>query len=168
MLPTYSALAVANYFLDLAKAKGSSLDPMKLQKMIFFAHGWSLALYDGEKLIDEPIQAWQYGPVVQSVYHEFKSFGGSRIDSLATDIDMASGEVITPRIPLSDEKRVALLNKIWDIYGNYSGLQLSHLTHLPGSAWSKTRAENPDVRFAVIKDELIKEEFDAKLQQQPA
>src|SRR5262245_29920187 len=80
MTPTYSALAVANYFLDLAKAKGLALDPMKLQKMIFFAHGWSLALYD-EKLIDEPIQAWQYGPVVQSVYHEFKSFGAARIDS---------------------------------------------------------------------------------------
>src|SRR5258708_36262190 len=120
MSAPYSALAVANYFLGLAKANRVTLDPMKLQKLIYFAHGWHLALYDGEPLINEEIQAWQYGPVVQSVYHEFKQFGADPITKLATDIDVASGEIVTPRIPMDDTQTMGLLNKIWEIYGTYT------------------------------------------------
>ena len=55
----YNAIAVANYFIDKAKADGVPLTHMKLQKLIYFAHGWHLALY-GEPLIDEEIQAWEF------------------------------------------------------------------------------------------------------------
>ena len=57
--PPYNALVVANYFIDKAKAEGVSLTPMKLQKLIYMAHGWHLALYD-KPLIDEQFQAWDY------------------------------------------------------------------------------------------------------------
>ena len=160
----HNPLAVANYFLELAKTTGG-LDPMKVQKLIYFAHGWHLALHgENAPLINEPTQAWEYGPVVQSVYHEFKSFGGSKIDRLGTDFDMATGQEFTPRVPLSDEQAIPLLNKIWEIYGKYSGLQLSHLTHQVGSAWYKTRQANPGMRFAVIQNADIRAEFAAKVQ----
>ena len=162
MKTPYSALAVANYFLDLAKANRSSLDPMKLQKLIYFAHGWHLALYDGQPLVNEEIQAWQYGPVIQSVYHEFKQFGAEAITKLATDID-ESGELVTPRIPLDDARTMALLNKIWEIYSKYSGIQLSHLTHEPNSAWSKARKDNEDFKFVGIKNNEIQEDFAKKI-----
>ncbi len=159
----YSPLAVANYFLDLAKSKGAGLDPMKLQKMIYFAHGWHLALYR-EPLINEEVQAWEYGPVVQSVYHEFKSFGADKIEKLATDFDYSTRELCTPRIPLSDQRTIALLNKIWDIYGGYSGIQLSHLTHAPNSAWSNARIDNKkNLKFVGIENDAIEEEFKAKI-----
>ena len=162
MSAPYSALAVANYLLDLAKANRTTLDPMKLQKLIYFAHGWHLALYN-EPLINEEVQAWQYGPVVQSVYHEFKQFGAGAITKHATDLDMNTGELVTPRIPLEDARTMALLNKVWEIYGKYTGIQLSHLTHAHGSAWSKAREENPNFKFVGIENPVIREDFQAKM-----
>jgi len=66
--------AIANWFLDRSKSDGKPVDPMKLQKLIYFAHGWHLGLIR-HPLVDELFEAWEYGPVVPSIYHEFKMFG---------------------------------------------------------------------------------------------
>ena len=60
----YSSKAVANYFLEKSDlpAKGR-LTQMKLHKLVYFAHGICLAVYN-KPLIKDEIQAWQYGPVV--------------------------------------------------------------------------------------------------------
>ena len=70
----YKVEAVANWFLQYAKSNDIIIDHMKLQKMIYFANGWALGV-TGEPLIDERFEAWQYGPVVPSIYHQFKAFG---------------------------------------------------------------------------------------------
>src|ERR1700676_3931940 len=87
-MKTHSALAVANWFLARAAADGKSLDPMKLQKLIYFAHGWSLALTD-IPLIEEHPEAWDYGPVIPSVYHEFKLFGRKPITERAKRFEIS-------------------------------------------------------------------------------
>ena len=74
----YSALAIANFFLENHK----SISPMKLQKLVYFAHGWNLAI-SNNPLIKEPIEAWDYGPVISTIYNEFKLFGGSNKNRLA-------------------------------------------------------------------------------------
>lgn len=162
MSAPYNALAVANYFLDLAKAKGLSMSPMKLQKLIYFAHGWYLALYK-EDLIDEELQAWDYGPVVLSIYHEFKKFGLTGIDTLGTDFNLNNKEIYTPRIPMDDKKTTALLDKVWDVYGKYTGIQLSNLTHEDDSAWSRARAARPNMRSVSITKDMLESEFSAKI-----
>jgi len=40
----YDAKIVANYFLDLADRDHVFVSPLKLQKLVYLAHGWSLAL----------------------------------------------------------------------------------------------------------------------------
>ena len=55
----YDAKSIANFFIDRAKESGETLTQMKLHKLIYYAHGWHLAL-TGEPLIDEPVQAWNY------------------------------------------------------------------------------------------------------------
>ena len=159
----YNALAVANEFIERAKAANQIISPLKLQKLIAFAHGWHLALY-GEPLIDEEVQAWDYGPVVASVYHEFKNFGSGPITRLATDINPDNFELYTPRVPLTDKRTIPLIAKIWEIYGKYSAIQLANLTHEPDSAWSKVRAkpENNAMRSVGIPNDWIKEEFEKK------
>ena len=159
----YNAIAVANYFIDRAKAASSALTPMKLQKLIYFAHGWHIAIY-GEPLINEEMQAWDYGPVVSSVYHEFKNYGSTPIDKYATDFDLHTLEIITPRIPLDDKRTIALIDKVGDVYEKYNGIQLSNLTHEPTSAWSIVRksAGNAGMRSVGIPNSAIKTEFDAK------
>lgn len=59
-MPPYKAKAAANYCLDLAEEEGKRLDPMQIQKLVYFAHGWYLAL-TGEPLVEEHPEAWAYG-----------------------------------------------------------------------------------------------------------
>ncbi|MCL6584270.1 MAG: DUF4065 domain-containing protein [bacterium] len=113
----YDAKAIANYFLDLAKSKGEKLTLMKLLKLIYFAHGWHLAI-TGKPLIDEQVEAWQYGPVIPSVYHEFKGFGNQPITRSEIDPQLLKlFDIEVPAIHEDDSFTKSLLNKIWDTYG---------------------------------------------------
>lgn len=134
----YSAKAVANYFLDLAGKAGKSISPMKIQKLVYMAHGWHMALADGKPLIDEQVAAWRYGPVIPSLYDEFKQFGNEPITKLATDAALVGTKfsLITPSI--TDDIIKGLLTKIWEVYGGFTAIQLSNMTHQPDTPWYQT------------------------------
>ncbi len=165
----YDAASIANYFLDLADRNGAGLDPMKIQKLVYFSHGWNLALKD-EPLIKERIEAWEYGPVIPPLYGQFKKFGNGRITERALKV-VFEGMKISYKVASidadSDEQTNAstrpLLDRIWEVYGGLSGVQLSNLTHAEGSPWAITYAKNPGQRHLVIDDELIKADFKRRL-----
>lgn len=166
----YSAVAIANCFIDLAKKSGDKgLTPMKLQKLVYFAHGWHLAL-TGNPLIKEEIQAWKFGPVVQSLYHEFKEYGNNPISNYASDfrLDDKSICVVTPTIP-EDSQAFGLLKRIWEVYGKYGGVQLSNATHLPNTPWYEVwEKEGKNKQCVGIPDDIIKKHFEAELEKQKA
>jgi len=58
----------------------------------------------GEKLFDEPIKAWQHGPVIRSLYDEFKHFGSQNINKHAVDFDFDNMELTTPKISDDDSQ----------------------------------------------------------------
>ena len=91
----YSAKAVANYFL--AKYGKHGITPLKMQKLVYLSHGWYLAFYDEPLVDDEYAEAWRYGPVFDSLYHEFKHRGRLPITNPARDIDLDLKET-TPKI----------------------------------------------------------------------
>jgi len=162
---TFSPYAVANEFISISLDKETNdLTPMKMQKLVYFAHGWFLALTD-ESLISEAVQAWEFGPVVPSLYRGFREYGNQPITSLVSDTkwDKTSKQVglthprLSGEIGSSAEFAKALVQKIWDTYGKYSPARLSNATHVPGSPWQ--RVYQPGVRGLSIPNELIKEYF---------
>ena len=124
---TYNSLNIAKAFLNIADRP---MTHMKLQKLIYIAHGCYLALNDGEKLIIDEIQAWKYGPVIPYLYHILKPYGNEALPKRVLD------DYVSSNIENDDIK--ALLQKIWDIYKEHSGTELSTLTHQENSPWSKT------------------------------
>lgn len=154
----YPTEAVANYFLERARAVGEEISPMKLQKLVYYAHGWHLGIL-GEPLIDEQIEAWQYGPVIRSLYHEFKEFGNQPINRLAT-IRTPTG-ASAPRLPESAVDVRAILDEVYDSYGVYTPFQLSMMTHAPGTPWNQTfeRYQGTLPRGTDIPQNLIEEHF---------
>lgn len=170
-MKTHDPLAVANWFLAKAEAEGKPLTPMKLQKLIYFAHGWALALTD-VPLIKERPQAWEYGPVIPSVYHEFKSFGRNTIKGRAATFDWSAFTdansildlpIVEPEIE-DDPEAEALLTRIWEVYGGLTGFQLSNMTHVNGGAWHRAYHEVARGRRGVdIADDLVKSEFREKI-----
>src|SRR5438093_7141533 len=89
----YGAKAIANYFLELAEVKDQKIDPMKMQKLVYFAHGWCLALKEAP-LITEKIEAWAYGPVIRTLYGAFKDLGSRDITHPAYEVRVSGGKVI--------------------------------------------------------------------------
>lgn len=129
---SYSAKAVANTVIEMAAQRGMrDLSPMKLQKLLFYIQSWYVKLYE-QPLFDDPIERWDYGPVIRDVYNEFKTFGSSPVTSFATD---ALG--YKPSIQDHDTTAKALIHRIFDVYGKFSAIQLSNMTHAPESAWSR-------------------------------
>lgn len=129
----YRVEQIANFFIRKGLEVGRPVDHLKLQKLIYFAHAWHLALFDGEALIDEDIQAWRYGPVVGSLYRVLKANGMNPIKHL---ISTGTGFSTVP-IPEPEEAMVReFLDVIWEKYGMFSAVELSTLSHQPDGPWS--------------------------------
>jgi len=151
----YSPKSIANYFLDLASSKGQAISPMKLQKLVYYAHGW-YAGYTGQPLINEAVEAWQYGPVIPSLYHEFKRFGAGAIGAKATDWE---GLKLCEVAPPADSSLRTFLDNIWNSYGQFTGIKLSELTHAPDGPWDQTWREAAGTRGVDIPFPRIAEHF---------
>ena len=123
-----TALEVAAYFLRRANEEGKVLTPMQVQKLVYLAHGWHLAI-TGEPLINEQVEAWQYGPVIPSLYHEYKKFGAQPITAL----------LVHEFHPPADLEPI--LDKVWEVYRDFTGSQLSAMTHKRGTPWQQVRAQ---------------------------
>jgi uncharacterized phage-associated protein len=65
--PISTAFTVADEILKIAKRKGLHITPMQLLKLVYIAHGWSLAIL-GRDLFPDRIEAWKYGPVIPDLY----------------------------------------------------------------------------------------------------
>jgi len=152
----YTPQHIANYFLDRAAQEGAPVTQMKLQKLVYIAYGWALALTNN-RLFDEPIEAWEHGPVIRSLYDEFKRFGGAPIRERAIEFNLDGFETTEPRVPDSDADTVMILDKVWAAYRRFSGWQLRQKTHEPGTPWSVTY--DPKERDRVISDEVIRPHF---------
>lgn len=153
----HDSRAVANYFLRKADSGGKPLTPMQVIKLVYFAHGWNLGIYD-KPLIDDEVEAWDYGPVIRAVYDAFKRFGNQPITELAIsrhflDEDRAE-KTIESRF---DNEEISLLDKVWDVYGSIKGFQLSAITHRDDSPWHSIYKEYG--RTSVIPDSVIGEYF---------
>lgn len=169
MMARHDAKAVANYFLDLAGGTGHKLTPLKIQKLVYYAHGWHLALKK-EPLLDERVEAWKFGPVIPSLYHEFKIYGSNPIEHKAVEVSLVDGDVYQHEHSINDSCSLEevgftekLLKRIWEVYKNHSGLQLSELTHQPGTPWDRARTAYGDVKNADIPDEWIREYFESQI-----
>lgn len=141
----YSAYAVANAFIDLARAgRIPQLTPMKLQKLMYFAQVWRLR-QRGAPLLDDWFSRWQYGPVIPAIYHEFKALGAGTIDRYATAVGVLGNNILN--IPLTDTDSWDLLSIIAREYGDLDGSTLSAMTHAPGGAWAKNGPDGSPISY---------------------
>ncbi len=63
----------ANFLLVESRERGDILTNLKLQKLLYYAQAWYLALQN-KALFAEDFQAWVHGPALPSQYQRFKKF----------------------------------------------------------------------------------------------
>lgn len=90
---------------------------LRLQKLLYYAQGWHLALL-GEPLFSEEIQAWTHGPVVRPLYDKYKQYGWERIPPAGH---------FSPTLFKDDSRDV--LDQVWETYGQFSAKHLENMTH---------------------------------------
>ena len=110
MKDEYKAMDIAKYFINELHP-----EPLKLQKLLYFAQGFSYAFYDKE-LFNDDFEAWVHGPVIPSIYHEYKSYEYNPID-LNYNLKEFSNDVID------------LLEYIKKNYAKYDAKYLEEITH---------------------------------------
>ena len=139
-MPHQRPEAIANEFLDYAGPAG--LTQIQLQKLVYIAHGWTLALTGGPLTSYEP-EAWDRGPVYRGMRKRINYAGSEPITQKIREKDhdpfavlkgrnRDRGPVIEGRFT-EDEKNI--LRLIWDRYGSLHGFTLSDLTHAAGTPW---------------------------------
>lgn len=119
---TYTADNVAKYLIYLASQElvgdnqeREGITNLKLQKVLYFVQAYYLAKLN-HPLFSDNIEAWEYGPVVPSVYRKYRS---NISDPIISDKDKSS---------LSEEDKETV-KKIWNIFGGYSASKLVDITH---------------------------------------
>lgn len=131
-----TAKQVANYFLHLVdEDTGDSISNLKLQKLVYYAQGWYLAL-TGKSLFADRIEAWAHGPVVPTLYHEYRVFGWEPIHEIMWQPAALPRPDDTIEI---DEDTASILNEVWEAYGQYSAKRLEEITHSE-DPWKNARA----------------------------
>lgn len=118
MKPGYSAIQIADYFISRAdKGRQEFISNLKLQKLLYYAQGLHLVLFN-KPLFKDRIEAWTYGPVVVDAYHKYKEWEDRGIPATGDD-DFSH----------IDENTEAFLNEIYEIFGKFSAFRLMELSH---------------------------------------
>jgi len=118
-----SCFEIADYFIWLAHETGSFVSNLKLQKLVYYAQSWHLALHDAP-LFAEDFEAWVHGPVIHELYQKYKSFGWQPI---AEDAKLS--------LPKETQE---FLNEVADEYFACDAYELEQMTHFE-APWNTAR-----------------------------
>lgn len=142
----YSSQQIADWFIARSRAElrlDDSAEPitnMKLNKLMYFAQGIYLALYD-ERLFDDEFYAFEHGPIVGKMHDKYRgkdipelndSISDDRAIQLANNYDHI----------LSDKKAAEVLDATWQEYGKYTASYLRKISHDDKGPWAKVYNRN--------------------------
>jgi len=147
-MPPYHAGTIAKWFVAWARTEDADLSNLKLQKLLYYAQGYHLALMHTVMFSDR-IEAWSHGPVVPVVYRTFKNFGAGPIDD---DSEFSWSDI--------DRDTTDLLIDIWNRYGGFDVWKLRNMTHSE-APWAASFTE--DENHIEITPEALEEFFCARL-----
>ena len=122
------ALTIANMLISYPHTH-LYLTNMKINKLVYFAQVECLRIHR-HRLFDEPIQAWECGPVAPSVYAAFKEYGPNRITAPAI-ID--EHDQTDSSVGLQAVRNV--VQRVAALYGPLAAFELVDYLHRDGSAW---------------------------------
>ncbi len=147
-----SCFDIANYFIWLANETGSFISNLKLQKLVYYAQAWHLAIY-GSPLFEEDFQAWVHGPVIPELYQKYKSFGWQPIS-----------EDAIPELPKDIRE---FLDEVSQEYFGCDAYELEQMTHIEAPwNWARENLLADAPSNEAIKKEWIKEYYGSRVEKE--
>lgn len=118
-----SAKDIANWFIAWAEYNGCQLTRLSLQKLLYFAQGYTLAQL-GEPLFHDKIEAWKHGPVVREIWYS------SRVGNDNTDSNYNIPYLDDFDFEIVPEDKTQILADVWETFGKEHAKHLENITHL--------------------------------------
>src|SRR5258708_18250850 len=84
---SYDARTVANEFLLVTRASQRWLKNLQLEKLVYIAPGYSLAILH-RPLVKQEIKAGRFGPVIPDLYRSLRQYGAGIVTDPITPIEM--------------------------------------------------------------------------------
>lgn len=139
---------VAALFIVIRGMKNEdAMTSMRINMLLYFSHGYHLQRFN-TTLFDEKIHAWQYGPIVESIYRKYQPFGQSAITKTSPDFNRTN----------ISSKEIDFLFDVYKELGRYSTSCLVEMSCKTGTPWARTY-EHGEVN--TIEVPLIKEYFNS-------
>ena len=146
----HTALAVAARIITLSLREEKPVTHLQVQKLTYFCHAWKLGLGHGP-LFQDAVESWQYGPVIRAVYHALK---GSEAEEIKAPLNHK-----TDFTPLEEK----IIETVWRLYGDKSGIELSNMTHADGTPWHQTYSNGAHTQ--IIPNHLIRKHYAGIIQE---
>ena len=145
MCKTVTALQLAHYVLQYTTKYNIRITHLQLQKVLYYIQGYHLRDF-GDPIFWDSIEAWQYGPVISSVYRKYFVHG-----SLPLRVDDETVLDVTP-----DQKK--LIDSVIKRKATKRAAQLVSDTHAE-APWKDLKSQVEAGRRPIITIEAIKEYF---------
>ena len=135
----------------VCQERGWSATNLEINKILYIAHLAYLGRNSGsEPLVSERFEAWDYGPVLPSVYHRAKAFGNGPVQD------------VFHSFPAMDESKECqtIRETVNSVRGKTPG-ELVAITHWENGAWAKHY--RPGAKGIVIPNPDIFAEYRARV-----
>lgn len=157
----YKVMDVARYIINYCNEKGYGISNLKLQKILYFVQtDFLVNSISHEPCFAEKIEAWNFGPVVPDIYHEYKEYGAANIPSIKEYLDFSEGvwngrKVQFNKTAISSEDQIKI-NETVDSCSRYSATQLVHITHNQ-APWRNAynRYQNSEIKNEEIRNYFV-------------
>lgn len=153
---------IANEFIRRAATEDRALTQMQLQKLVYIAHGWNLAI-TGEPLTHDDPQAWDYGPVYRDLWQALRDFGRAPVSREIMNEEYMPGSFDSDNLNSPAKARLSqaetdVIDRVFDKYSRFHAFQLSALTHQDGTPWTQVY-DGGSGKYDSIDAELIRNHF---------
>lgn len=124
----YDALEVSRHIINYSNDAGYGITNLKLQKLLYFVQAYFL-IKKGCLCFRDNIEAWNFGPVVPSVYREYKRYGAFFAFSVETYIDPLTlkRKRFDDSVISAEDKK--LIDSVVDAFADCSNSRLTDLVH---------------------------------------
>lgn len=153
-MPGWSTEA-ANEFIRLGLSSGQFFDQMQLQKLVYIAHGWCLAI-TSEPLTGDRPEAWEFGPVYRRLADSLAPCGLDPVtDLIEVEMPLAVHEDGQPGF---EPQELDIVARTFKHYGAYSSAQLSTVTRAEDAPWKEVYGKG-EGQFRDISHVLVMQQF---------
>lgn len=137
----------SKYVLAYFNQNKKELTNLMLEKLMYFLEAIYMVLTDDEYLFEEDFLAWNFGPVNETVYQQYKFFGRIPI-------------IFDEKIEIPDENK-KYIEQLYNLFKDFNASELVSLSHQEGSPWNKIdKKYNSDIpRNVVVSKEETKKWF---------